>query len=86
MRKLTLKLLPRIGATVAIVALVAPASYAQCLSARNFDSFFGGKNVARVFIDASGFQDNNNELAQFWQTGTPSNGTGPGPTRPSPPS
>ena len=76
--KRTLKLLGGIAAVVAIVALAAPASHAQCPAARSFGGFPGGKLGAQVVIDASAFQDNNNELGQFWETGNPGNGSGVG--------
>jgi hypothetical protein len=75
--KRTFKILGVIATVLAVVALAAPASYAQCQQTRNFGGF-GGKTGATVVIDASGFQNTGGELAQFWQTGTPANGTGTG--------
>jgi hypothetical protein len=62
---------------VAIVALAAPVSHAQCPSVRSFGAS-GGKVGSTVVVDATTFQNNGNELAQFWETGNPANTTGAG--------
>lgn len=72
-------LLGGIASVAAIVAVSVPASHAQCANAREFGGFPGGKGGSQVIIDATAFQNNGNEIAQFWETGNPSNGTGVGP-------
>ncbi len=76
--KRTLNILAGLAAAVAIVALLAPASFAQCPQAREFGALAGGKTSSKINIDVSGFTNTNNESAQFWQTGVPANGTGVG--------
>ena len=71
-------ILPHVALTVAIAALLVPDSFAQCANARQFGGLAGGKTASNVQVDTSGFQDNGNELAQFWLTGDPANGTGVG--------
>ena len=72
------RLLSGIVTVAAIAALLAPSIHAQCQQARSFGGFPGGKTGSQVIIDATAFEDAGNELAQFWQTGNPSNGTGVG--------
>ena len=74
----TSRLLACIATMVAMVLLTPPASHAQCANARDFGGFPGGKQGSQVLVDASAFQNDGNEIAQFWQTGIPSNGTGVG--------
>ena len=73
------RLLGCIATVAAVVALLAPASRAQCDQARPFGGFPGGKTGSQVLIDASAFENAGNEMAQFWETGNPGNGTGVGP-------
>ena len=67
-----------IATVVAIVALLAPTSRAQCAQARSFGGFPGGKTGSQILIDATAFENAGNEMAQFWITGTPANGSGVG--------
>ena len=61
---------------VGILALIAPASWAQCAAAR---SFGGGGMAPRILIDTTPFQDvSGAELAQIWESGNPANSTGVG--------
>jgi hypothetical protein len=76
--KRSLKILGGIATAVAIVALVAPASHAQCPQARSFGGFPGGKTGSQVIVDASAFENAGNEFGQFWETGNAANGTGIG--------
>ena len=75
---LTVQRLSALAGLLMIAALLGPAIHAQCANARRFGGFPGGKNGSQVIIDASAYQNNGNELAQFWETGNPSNGTGIG--------
>ena len=74
----TSRLLGCIVTVASIAALIASDSHAQCPAARSFGTFPGGKVGSQILIDASAFQNNSNELAQFWETGNPAAGTGVG--------
>ena len=77
-RKGTSRLPGCIAAMVAIVALAAPVSHAQCVAVRTFGAA-GGKVGSTVVIDQTAFQNVFGlELAQFWRSGDPTNRTMPG--------
>lgn len=77
--KPSMRFLMGLGAALVIVALAAPAAFAQCPEAREVAMSGNGKTHGRIGVDTQAeipLLNNQTEVATFWETGTSNNAGG----------